>query len=438
MSDKQKSHQSTIHSPSIPPGYKQTEVGVIPEDWEVKHLKKISPVQSVGLVINPSSYFDDKGTVPILVGSNISENNINWESAKRISDASNKLIPSSQLTAGDIVTVRVGEPGTTAVVPPELNGCNCASMMIVRKHESFDSAWLSYMMNSRVGLKQVEHVQYGTAQKQFNISDAIHFRYPVPSLTEQKAIAKALSDADDFIESLEQLIAKKRHIKQGAMQELLTGKKRLPGFSGEWEVKKLGDLFDFSGGFTASRDQLSTNGYLYLHYGDIHTSNKTFIDVKSDGHEIPRLEVSLKRVSPSSLLNDGDIVFVDASEDDEGTSKHVVIINEDMIPFISGLHTIVAKGKYNELDHTYQRFCFQTNDIKRQFRFFAVGTKVSGISKTNITRITLPVPSLSEQTAIASILSDMDAEIDALEAKLIKARQIKQVISPGCGGVPLL
>ena len=125
-------------------------------------------------------------------------------------------------------------------------------------------------------------------------------------------------------------------------------------------------------------------------------------------------------------MNDGDIVFVDASEDDEGTSKHVVIINEDMIPFISGLHTIVAKGKYNELDHTYQRFCFQTNDIKRQFRFFAVGTKVSGISKTNITRITLPVPSLSEQTAIASILSDMDAEIDALEAKLIKARQIKQ------------
>ena len=264
MSDKQKSHQSTIHSPSIPPGYKQTEVGVIPEDWEVKHLKKISPVQSVGLVINPSSYFDDKGTVPILVGSNISENNINWESAKRISDASNKLIPSSQLTAGDIVTVRVGEPGTTAVVPPELNGCNCASMMIVRKHESFDSAWLSYMMNSRVGLKQVEHVQYGTAQKQFNISDAIHFRYPVPSLTEQKAIAKALSDADDFIESLEQLIAKKRHIKQGAMQELLTGKKRLPGFSGEWTDKPFSEICWFQEGPGVRDYQFTTSGIKLL------------------------------------------------------------------------------------------------------------------------------------------------------------------------------
>ncbi len=249
---------------------------------------------------------------------------------------------------------------------------------------------------------------------------------PFPHESERRAIAEALSDADALIESLEQLLAKKRQLKQGAMQELLTGKKRLPGFSGEWEVKPLDDLFSFSGGFSASRDQLSTEGCCYLHYGDIHTSNKTFVDVRSEYHNIPKLNIPLKKVSAASLLNDGDVVFVDASEDDEGTSKHVVVVNADKTPFISGLHTIVAKSKTNELDHYYQRYCFQTPAVKAQFLFFAVGTKVSGINKTNIAKITLPVPSVPEQTAIAAILSDMDAEIVALESKLAKARQLKQ------------
>jgi type I restriction enzyme S subunit len=234
-----------------------------------------------------------------------------------------------------------------------------------------------------------------------------------------------LSDADALIESLEQLIAKKRQIKQGAMQELLAGKKRLAGFSGDWKVKPLGELFSFSGGFSASRDQLSNEGYCYLHYGDIHMSQKTFVDVESEYQDIPKLNIPLRKISPVSILDDGDIVFVDASEDDEGASRHVVVINKDKIPFISGLHTIVAKSITNELDQKYRRYCFQATNIKRQFRFYAVGTKVTGISKTNIARVMLPFPSISEQAAIASILSDLDAEITALEEKLIKARQIK-------------
>ena len=249
---------------------------------------------------------------------------------------------------------------------------------------------------------------------------------PIPPLLEQHAITTALSDVGALLASLDELIGKKRLIKQGAMQELLTGKKRLPGFSGKWEVKTLENLFHFSGGFSASRDQLSSIGYCYLHYGDIHMSKKTFVDLKTEFHDIPKLNINLKRVSEVSLLNDGDIVFVDASEDDEGASRHVVIVNPDNIPFISGLHTIVAKGKTNELAHSYRRYCFQTRAVKDQFRFYAVGTKVTGISKTNITKINLPVPSIPEQQAIAEILSDMDAEIASLEARREKTSLLKQ------------
>ena len=171
----------------IPLGQQLTMLGFIPEDWAVKPLHQISPRQSVGLVINPSSYFSVTGTVPMLVGSNIFENRIDPGSANRISEESNRLISASRVFEGDLLTVRVGEPGVTAVVPPELHGCNCASVMIVRRHVSFNSHWLSAAMNSQAGLNQVENVQYGTAQKQFNISDAVNFLYPVPPPAQEAA-----------------------------------------------------------------------------------------------------------------------------------------------------------------------------------------------------------------------------------------------------------
>jgi type I restriction enzyme S subunit len=126
------------------------------------------------------------------------------------------------------------------------------------------------------------------------------------------------------------------------------------------------------------------------------------------------------------LLNEGDIVFVDASEDDEGTSRHIVVKNPDRVPYISGLHTIVAKSKDDSVNNDYKRYCFQSAYIKSQFKFYAVGTKVSGISKTNILKIEISLPTLDEQTSIAIILSDMDAEISVLETKLSKYKQIKQ------------
>ena len=99
-----------------------------------------------------------------------------------------------------------------------------------------------------------------------------------------------------------------------------------------WGVETLGDIFTFGGGYSASRDQLSSDGHCYLHYGDIHKSTKSFIDVRAEHSEIPKLNILLKHISPKSLLCNGDIVFVDASEDDEGASKHIVVVNNPCSP----------------------------------------------------------------------------------------------------------
>ena len=168
-------------------------LGEIPTHWRMKRLRHISPAITVGVVVNPSTYVTDDG-VPFLYGSDITEEGIRVEGARRLSpEISRNELAKTCLREDDLVTVRVGAPGVTAVVPSELEGANCASIMLVRGSPVFDSRWLAYAMNSQIGRSQVASVQYGAAQEQFNISHAVDFWFPVPPLTEQRAIVEHLT-----------------------------------------------------------------------------------------------------------------------------------------------------------------------------------------------------------------------------------------------------
>jgi len=204
-------------------------------------LKEISPRIQVGLVINPSTYYASNGTIPMLTARNVTPFRMTDEGANKISEVSNKLLHSTQIFEKDLVIVRVGYPGATAVVPPELNGVNCASMVIVRRGK-YDADYLCYLFNSEIGQSQVSNASYGSAQSCFNIGSAINFKFPVPPLAEQQTIAAALGEMDALLAAQRARLAKQRAVKQGLLQGLLSGEKRLPGFAGEWEVKRLGDI----------------------------------------------------------------------------------------------------------------------------------------------------------------------------------------------------
>ena len=412
----------------VRPGYKQTEMGVIPEEWDVRTLGSLTSLLTNGYVgTATSAYVESDDGILYIQGYNVLENGFDFHGIKRVSKSFHARNQKSCLQPGDLLTIQTGDIGVTTVVPPGLAGANCHALVISRlKMRESEPGFYCQYFNSERGRVAFKEIETGSTMKHLNCGDMKRLFLPFPPVEEQRAIAAALSDADALLAALDRLIAKKRDFKQAAMQQFLTGQTRLPGFHGEWEVKRLGDLFRFSGGYSASRDQLSANGHCYLHYGDIHGSSKTTVDTNSDFQDIPKLDIALNRVPRDSLLEDGDVVFVDASEDDEGTSKHVVVVNKEHRPFISGLHTIVAKAKTSELAHEYRRYCFQTTAIRQQFLFYAVGTKVSGISKTNIAKLTMPVPFAPEQTAIAAVLSDMDAELSVLEARRDKTRALKQ------------
>lgn len=418
----------------VPKGYKSTEVGVIPEDWECAFIDDVLSEISMGPFGSDITVSNFKTSgVPVLNGYNVNSVMLNDVIVNYVTPEKAKSLKKAVARRGDIVVTHRGTIGQIAVIPMSAKYDRYViSQSQFRVSINQTKALSHYIVlyfhtnkGQRYLLDKKGHT--GVPALAQPTSNFRKLKFPCPSIPEQAAIVEALTDTDNMIVSLEKLIAKKKAIKQGAMQELLTGKRRLTGFDGKWVEKTLGSIFTFSGGVSASRDQLSDKGYYYLHYGDIHNSSKQYIDTFMDRFLIPKLDIEISKVPSSALLNDGDVVFVDASEDDEGASKHIVIRNKEKASFIAGLHTIVAKPISNDLDNCFKEYCFQMNHIKTQFKYYCAGTKVTGISKMNIEKIKLFYPiNTVEQAAIASILSDMDTEIARLEKKLTKYRFIKQ------------
>lgn len=249
------------------------------------------------------------------------------------------------------------------------------------------------------------------------------YHIPLPPMKEQQAISSALTDVDALISSLDQLISKKRDIQQATMQQLLTGQSRLPGFSGAWTVKRLGDHLSFLKNGTNSRAELSTEGDIhYLHYGDIHGSQHLLLNpAKTSMPCLPRDKA--KRLD---RLENGDLIFADASEDLDGVGKSVEVQLPEGMELVSGLHTIAVRFDKKVMTDGFKAYLQFIPTFRSHLRQLAAGTKVYATNRTHIASAEIKIPGIEEQAAISIILSDMDVELAALETRRDKARQLKQ------------
>lgn len=396
------------------PGYKQTEGGVIPVDWAVQHLFELSDRIMVGIASAATHAYRGRGVV-MFRNQNIKSGRLDDSDILHIAEEYEVTFRNKRLMAGDLLTARTGYPGTTCIVPTQYEGAQSFTTLITRlRRKAVAPSYLCCFINSSAGQAFFDQTQIGGGQKNVNAGSLKGLPVPLPpTLAEQEAIAKVLGDADALIESLERLIAKKCAIKQGAMQELLTARRRLPGFKGEWEDRRIGDFTDCIAGGTPST---LMSGYWN---GTIRWMSSGELNLKIVDEVVGRItEDGLRNSSAKMLPVDCVMVGLAGQGKTRGTvaMNRVVLCTNQSIAAILPNDQYVSKYLYYNLDSRYEEL--------RELSSGSGGR--GGLNLSIIKSLVVPFPKSQEQTAIASVLSDMDAEIAALEGKLAKARAIKQ------------
>ncbi|WP_447826393.1 restriction endonuclease subunit S [Aeromonas hydrophila] len=429
-----------VATQAIPTGFKQSEVGVIPEDWLVEPLENFTSFISYGFT-NP---MPTTASGPYMVTArDISNGKILYDSARTTDwSAFHKLLTAkSKPQLDDVLLTKDGTLGRVALVENELI-CINQSVAILRPNKRIYPKFFKCLLDAPLYQAKMLEDAGGSTIKHIYITIVNKMVLGLPAnLTEQTAIANVLSDSDALIDALEQLIAKKQAIKTAVMQQLLTGRARLPQFAlrpdgtpkgyktselgqipEDWDALTYGDIFTFLSTATNSRADLSNSGdFGYIHYGDIHTKWNNKLDLCV--FDLPRVS---RHLVSSSFVENGDVIMADASEDYDGIGKSVEICNVGDDKIVSGLHTFLLRDKNKLLVDGYRGFLHSIPAVKKAFDRLATGMKVYGISKNNLIVVPVPLPPKQEQTAIATILTDMDSELTALEQKLAKARDVKQ------------
>ena len=248
-----------------------------------------------------------------------------------------------------------------------------------------------------------------------NRKELAEYRVTLPPLPEQHAIAEALSDVDRLLGALEALIAKKRAIKQAAMQQLLTGKTRLLGFSGEWETKRLAEIGSFSKGRGIKRDDVSDDGHPCIRYGELYTRYQNYINMLVS-------HISAAVANTAQPIKPGDLLFAGSGETAEEIGRCAAYLG-DAQAFAGGDIIVLSPTGQNSM---YLGHLINQPLIATQKARFGQGDAVVHISAKNLAQLKVCLPPREEQTAIATVLSDMDVEISALNRRRDKTRAIKQ------------
>ncbi|MFZ6722531.1 restriction endonuclease subunit S [Undibacterium sp. Ji49W] len=206
--------------------FKDSPVGQIPKAWEVMTVEDVAFEIVVGIVVQPTQYYVHSG-VPALRSANVREIGLNGDNLKYITRESNEKLKKSQLYEGNLVTVRTGYPGTTAVVEKKFDGANCIDIIITRPRDSIDSNFLCTWVNSDIGKGQVLKAQGGLAQQHFNVGDMKRMLVAIPPLDEQRKISQVLKSVTLKLEIVNKKLDRLLNQKKALMQDLLTGKVRV-------------------------------------------------------------------------------------------------------------------------------------------------------------------------------------------------------------------
>lgn len=387
--------------------FKQTEIGLVPEEWRVVRLGEVCKTSSGGTPSRSTTNYY-RGNIPWVTTSELKDDWI-FDSKEHISEdavsqSSAKVFESGTLLMA-MYGATIGRLGILKIDAATNQAC-CAI--------SSSKASLLYLFYHLL-YKRKEIVALGCGAGQPNISQDIvkYIEFPFPPLAEQSRIAGALSSVDGLLSSLARLIEKKRALRTATMQRLLTAKTRLPGFNEPWKEVRLGDYFDIGNGYTPSKANPAywTNGTIpWFRMEDIRTNGRILSD-------------SIQHITPQAVKGGGlfpknSIILSTTAT----IGEHALLIADSLAN--QRFSFLVRKlNRAEEIDIMYFFYqCFALGDWCRE------NINEGGLAAVNMEDLKnylIPLPSLPEQRAIAAVLSSMDSELSALEAKRAKVEALR-------------
>jgi len=393
-------------------GYKQTDIGVIPEDWDVASLGKLFEITSSKRVFQNEwrksgvpfyrarelAVLGEKGRVDndLFIDHDL------YEKYKR---------SYGMPQVGDVLVTGVGTLGKVYVVPDETAFYfKDGNIIWFKVKGKLNSYFLKQLYYTPLIEYQISEFSAGSTVGTYTITGAKKTLIPFPKPEEQKQIAAALSNVDGLVESLEKLAVKKRDMKTAAMQQLLTGKKRLPGFDGEWNKRTLGELGDCIIGLTYSPSQINESGTLVLRSSNIQNGVLKFED-----------NVRVISKIPEKLMVRQNDILVCVRNGSRALIGKCVLINQNAIGMTFGAFMSVYRSEFG----SFIFYQFQSDVIQEQINK-NLGVTINQITNKTMRSFEIDFPEdENERNAIVSILSDMDSEIDILEQRFAKARSLK-------------
>jgi type I restriction enzyme S subunit len=401
----------------VKPGYKKTEIGVIPEEWKVKPLGEIATVTAGGTPSRANPKYWD-GDVPWVTTSEVDFCTISHAeqliTKEGLNNSAAKLLPRGTLLMALYGQGKTrGKVGILGIDAATNQACAAISLKNSASHE-----FIFYFLASQYDIIR----KMSNTGNQENLNGALvrSILILLPPLPEQRAIAEALCDVDGLLGGLDRLIAKKRDLKQAAMEQLLTGQTRLPGFHGEWENMCLGDLFTFKNGLNKGKEFFGF-GTPIVNYMDVFANPGIYCSMLEGRVSLTREEIN------NFDVRRGDVLFTRTSETPEEVGMSSVILDEPDQTVFSGF-VLRGRPKNERLCNAFKAYCFRSPFVRNQITSKASYTTRALTNGRILSAVVLSVPAFPEQAAIAAVLTDMDAEITTLEQRREKTRALKQAM----------
>lgn len=399
--------------------YKETEIGIIPSDWELKNLSQVAMLEG-GFAFS-SKKFAANGEFQIIRMGNLYQGNLDLSRSSAFLSYLNPNEEHFLLKENDILITLTGTVGkkdygfTYRIKKEQKLLLNQRVARLVVK-ENINPIYIDCQFKTDKILNQFFELAKGGTGNQANVGvkDIESIKIPIPQPNEQTAIATALSDIDALIENLEKLIEKKQNIKQGMMQELLTGRKRLTGFNGKLVEKKLGEVAEVLKGRGLSKKRLHPEGEKpCILYGELFTSyNRIIYNVKSKTN-----------IDEGELSKAGDILMPGSTTTIGIDLAIASTILQNNVLLGGDINIIRPSNKY--IDSIFLSY-YLTEVMKYKISELTQGITIIHLYGKDLRTLIIALPPIEEQSSIANIFKEIDTEIEMLQQKMTKYRMIKQ------------